>query len=195
MSGYVPPHLRNASGGASPSATRGGPSGAPDAPSPYGGPRTSTGGGAYDRGSPFGRRSESTENLGSGFGGGSLGGARGSSGDLAASGYAPPGSGARTSGSAFPEAVFATWTPPASLSSLSGEQVEAVRQRLNVLVEPSPGQAVPPGPVESFDDMVRERAAHMARSVQGATAAAVQPKRRSHKRRRLQHQLCPCSTP
>ena len=162
MSGYVPPHLRNAAGGASPSgAARGSVSAAPDAPSPYGGPRTSTGGSAYDRGSPFGRRSESTENLEAGGGGGSLGAARrvGSSGDLAASssGYAPPGSsGARTSGTGFPEAVFATWTPPASLSSLSVEQVEAVRQRLNVLVEPAPGQSVPPGPVESFDDMVRE---------------------------------------
>ena len=181
MSGYVPPHLRNASGGASPSsAARGGSSAGPDAPSPYGGPRTSTGGGAYDRGSPFGRRSESTENLGAGGGGGSLGGARrvGSSGDLAASssGYAPPGTGgARTSGTGFPEAVFATWTPPASLSSLSADQVEAVRQRLNVLVEPAPGQGVPPGPVESFDDMVREAKLPVERQPR-----RWQSKRRSH---------------
>ena len=157
MSGYVPPHLRNAAGGASPSGGARGSGGAGDSPSAYGAPRTSTGGGAYDRGSSFGRRSESTENLGAGVGGGSVGGARrvGSSGDLpSSSGYGPPGSGSRTSGSGFPEAVFATWTPPASLSSLTEEQVESVRQRLNVMVEAAPGQAVPPGPVESFDEMV-----------------------------------------
>jgi hypothetical protein len=137
----VPPHLRNAGGGAGPA----------------GPPRDGGGsGGDFRGGSPFtgSRRSESYDNLGappqsSPFGGG---GARrvGSSGDLQNGGSRQP-----SSGGGFPEAVFAVWTPPESLSSLSAEQVEAVRLRLNVIVESPPGQPSAPGPVESFDDMVR----------------------------------------
>lgn len=74
----------------------------------------------------------------------------GSSGDLQNGGSRQP-----SSCGGFPEAVFAVWTPPESLSSLSAEQVEAVRLRLNVIVESPPGQPSAPGPVESFDDMVR----------------------------------------
>lgn len=155
MSGYVPPHLRGAASGG-------------DTPPPRGGGGYGDGGG--DRGGSYsaGPRTGGYGGDRGGYGdggrdggrdyGGSFGGARRGQGDAVSSSPAA-GRDETPRGRGPPDAVFLEWKPAAHVSSLTKEQVEDIRKRLDVIVEVEDGQPIAASPIECFEDMVRPHAA------------------------------------
>jgi hypothetical protein len=185
--GYVPPHLRGAaSGGEAP--PRGGGSDS------YGGGGGGGGGGGYggDRGGGGGGYGRPGGGYGGGGGGGgdrgdyggSFGGGR--RGDSRDDGYGAPSPGAGRAGAGGggggepeaprgrgpPDALFLEWKPAEHITSLSAEQVEDIRKRLDVIVEVEAGQPTAASPIECFEDMVRRRAAHLRACVRARARAS-----------------------
>lgn len=58
---------------------------------------------------------------------------------------------------ALPDPVFAQWTPSERVQALTSEQIDEIKQRLNVTVEVEDGESSPVAPIESFKDMVGDR--------------------------------------
>lgn len=151
---YVPPHLREGSGGGS------------EAPPERRLDRGFDRGG--DRGS-FGDRGGGRGFAGGGASGGrdygNFGGARdsrGGRGDREEGGHGDRGGGRRgddrrpdTSGPPpSEEPNFEKWEPSLRVQAMSEKQVEDVRKRLNVTVEVTSGQPPAAAPIEGFDDMM-----------------------------------------
>lgn len=132
---YVPPHLRNKQGGGSQSSP---PSSNERPPSSFG--RS----GSYSRlppdSSPSVSRSSSYDTFDRAGDRGPRGGGRGSS----------------NLGPA--EAIFPDWKPSERVQALNEEQINDIRQRLNVAVEVEEGQPSATPAVESFVDMVSSAA-------------------------------------
>ena len=166
-SGYVPPHLRAGAAATETPPPRGGGGGYGDGNERFGsaGPRT----GGYERGGDRGGYGDGR----TGDYGGSFGGARRSQGDAGSSPAA--GRDETPRGRGPPEAVFLDWKPAAHISSLTKEQVEDIRKRLDVIVDVEEGQPIAASPIECFEDMVRPAAACAALAAACVAAARQKP--------------------
>ena len=168
-SGYVPPHLRgSATGGETPPPRGGGGGGFGGDGGGFGsaGPRT---GGYGDARGGYGDSARGDR----GDYGGSFGGARRSQGDAGSS----PAAGREETprGRGPPDAIFLDWKPAAHISSLTKEQVEDIRKRLDVIVDVEEGQPIAASPIECFEDMVRPAAACVRLAAARVAAARQKP--------------------
>ena len=132
---YVPPHLRNSSGGSAP-------------PPANGAPSTST---SRDK---YGDR-ERGRDYGASFGGSrrdawppDKGQSQGRM-ESISSGPAPA-----KRGLSNPEPVFPAWQPSKRAQAMTAAQIADTRERLSITLESAEGSGEVPAPIESFDDMV-----------------------------------------